>query len=77
MIIGRFSVQCRPERTEEMAALIAAVEAPSRALPGVLSFDTTRSLTEPNTFVVLEVFEDDVERGAGRISRSGRRRSRS
>jgi quinol monooxygenase YgiN len=58
MIIGRFSVRCRPERTEEMAALIAAVEAPSRALPGVLHFDTTRSLTDPNTFVVLEVFED-------------------
>jgi quinol monooxygenase YgiN len=58
MIIGRFKVQCRPDRTEEMAAAIAAVEAPSRELPGVIHFDVARSLTNPNSFVVIEVFED-------------------
>jgi quinol monooxygenase YgiN len=58
MIIGRFSVQCHPEWTEKVAAAIAAVEAPSRALPGVVHFDVARSLTEPNTFVVVEVFSD-------------------
>lgn len=58
MIIGRFKVTCRPERAEEMAAAIAAVEAPSRALPGVVHFDVTRSLTDADTFVVLEIFED-------------------
>jgi quinol monooxygenase YgiN len=58
MIIGRFKVQSRPERADEVAAAIAAVEAPSRRLPGVLHFDVARSLTEPDTFVVLEVFED-------------------
>lgn len=58
MIIGRFKVQCRPERAEAMAAAIAAVEAPSRALPGVVHFDCARSLTDPNEFVVTEVFED-------------------
>jgi len=35
MIVARFKVQCRPERSEEMAAAIAAVEAPSREIPGV------------------------------------------
>ncbi|RNL78987.1 putative quinol monooxygenase [Nocardioides marmorisolisilvae] len=59
MLFARFSVQCHPEHTEEMARRIAAVEAPSRALPGVLHFDTTRSLTDPDTFVVLEVFTDE------------------
>jgi quinol monooxygenase YgiN len=34
------------------------VEAPSRALPGVIHFDVARSLTDSNTFVVVEVFED-------------------
>jgi quinol monooxygenase YgiN len=58
MIVARFKVQCRPERTEEVAAAIAAVEAPSRALPGVIHFDVARSLTDSNTFVVVEVFED-------------------
>lgn len=58
MIIGRFAVQCRPDRTEEMAAAIAAVQAPSLALPGVVHFDVARSLTDPDAFVVTEVFED-------------------
>jgi quinol monooxygenase YgiN len=58
MIVGRFKVECRPESTEEMAAALEAVEGPSRRLPGVVHFDVTRSLTEPHTFVVLEVFDD-------------------
>ena len=58
MIVGRFKVQCQPDRSEEMAAAIAAVEAPSRDLPGVIHFDVARSLTDPNSFVVIEVFED-------------------
>src|SRR6478609_3739479 len=58
MIIGRFKVQCQPDRAEEVAAAIAAVEAPSRELPGVVHFDVARSLTDPNSFVVIEVFED-------------------
>jgi len=58
MIIGRFKVQCQPDRADGMAAAIAAVDAPSRELPGVVHFDTARSLTDPNSFVVIEVFED-------------------
>ncbi len=58
MIIGRFQVRCQPDRADRLATAIAAVEAPSRALPGVVHFDVARSLTDPNTFVVLEVFED-------------------
>ena len=58
MIVARFKVQCRPDRTEEVAGAIAAVEAPSRGLPGVVHFDVARSLTDPNTFVVIEVFAD-------------------
>lgn len=58
MIIGRFKIRSRPERAEEIAVAIAAVEAPSRALPGVVHFDIVRSLTEPDTFMAVEVFED-------------------
>lgn len=58
MIVARFKVQCRPERSEEFAAAIAAVEAPSRELPGVVHFDVARSLTDSHAFVVVEVFED-------------------
>jgi quinol monooxygenase YgiN len=58
MIVARFKVECRPERAEEFAATVAAVEAPSRRLPGVVHFDVARSVSEPDTFVVTEVFED-------------------
>ncbi len=60
MIVARFKVQCRPDRTEDVAAAIAAVEAPSRRLSGVVHFDAARSLTDPNTSIVVEVFEDRV-----------------
>lgn len=58
MIVGRFKVTCRPERAQEVAAAMAAVEAPSRELPGVVSFDVSRSLTDPYAFIATEVFED-------------------
>ena len=58
MIVARFKVQCQPERTDEVAAAIAAVEAPSRELAGVVHFDVVRSLTDPNTLIAIEVFED-------------------
>jgi quinol monooxygenase YgiN len=58
MIVARFKAECKPEHVEEMAAAIAAVEPPTRLLPGVVHFDVARSLTEPTSFVVTEVFED-------------------
>jgi quinol monooxygenase YgiN len=58
MIIGRFSVKCRPERVEEVAAAMVAVEAPSRDIAGVVHFDVVRSLTDPDTLLAVEVFED-------------------
>lgn len=58
MIVARFKVRCRPEHGAEMAAVIAEIEAPSRKLAGVVHFDVARSLTDPDTFVAIEVFED-------------------
>jgi quinol monooxygenase YgiN len=37
---------------------MTAVEAPSRALPGVVEFDVSRSLTDPDSFLATEVFAD-------------------
>jgi quinol monooxygenase YgiN len=58
MIVGRFKVRSRPERADEIAAAMTAVEAPSRELPGVVQFDVVRSLTDPNAFLAIEVFAD-------------------
>ncbi len=58
MVVVRFKVQCQPDRTEEMAAAMGAVVAPSRALPGVVHFDVARDVTDPNALIATEVFAD-------------------
>jgi quinol monooxygenase YgiN len=62
MIVLRFKVQCRPEKSEEVMAALADVIAPSRAVEGVISFDIARDLTDPNSFIATEVFENEAAR---------------
>lgn len=58
MIVIRFIVRCRPGRAEEVMAALKVVVAPSRALDGVISFDIGRDVTDPDSFIATEVFED-------------------
>jgi quinol monooxygenase YgiN len=58
MIVVRFKVQCRPEKTEQVKAAFEQVIAPSRAVEGVISFDIARDLADPDSFIATEVFED-------------------
>ena len=60
MIAVRFKVRCKPERTEHVRAAFEQVIAPSRAVAGVLSFDIARDLTDPDSFIAIEVFEDQA-----------------
>jgi quinol monooxygenase YgiN len=58
MILVRFKVRCVREKTEELMAAMAGVVAPSRALPGVIHFDVARDVTDPDSLIATEVFED-------------------
>lgn len=58
MIVVRFMVRARPDAAEDVMAALRDVVAPSRELPGVISFDIGRDLNDPNCFVATEVFED-------------------
>ncbi len=58
MIVVRFKVKCRPEKTEQALALFREVVAASRPLEGVVNFDMGRDITDPNTFIATEVFKD-------------------
>jgi quinol monooxygenase YgiN len=60
MIVVRFKVQCQPEKTEQVMAAFEQVIAPSRAVDGVISFDIARNLTDPDSFIATEVFEDQA-----------------
>jgi quinol monooxygenase YgiN len=59
MIVMHFRAQCRPERIEEALAVFREVVAPSRRVEGVISFDITHDLTDPNTIIAVEVFADE------------------
>ena len=58
MIVVRFRVECKPEKTEQVMAVFKDVIGPSRAVDGVVSFDIGRDLANPNSFIATEVFED-------------------
>jgi quinol monooxygenase YgiN len=58
MIVVRFKVQCKPERTEQAMAAFQEIVAASRPVDGVVSFDMGRDVADPDSFVALEVFED-------------------
>jgi len=62
MIVLRFRAQCQPDKAEEALAAFRAVVAPSRELEGVISFDIGQDVTDPNTIIAVEVFEDQAAR---------------
>ena len=58
MIVVRFKVKCRPEKTEQAKDAFEAVVGPSRAVEGVLSFDIDQDITDADAIIATEVFED-------------------
>ena len=62
MIVLRFKAQCQPDKIEEALAAFRDVVAPSREVEGVISFDIARDLTDPNSIVAVEVFQDAAAR---------------
>ena len=58
MIVVRFKVRCQPEKTEQAMAAFRDMIAPSRNADGVINFDIGRDLSDPDSFVAVEVFED-------------------
>src|SRR3954466_1023038 len=58
VIVVRFKIRCRPDRTEEVAAAMRDVVAAARGLDGVINFDIARDLTDDDALIATEVFED-------------------
>ncbi|MER5466889.1 putative quinol monooxygenase [Streptomyces sp. NPDC002668] len=57
-IAVRFTV--RPEHAEEWLSLVGPFTEATRAEPGNLFFDWSRSVEDPNNFTLLEAFADDA-----------------
>lgn len=57
-IAARFLV--KPESADQWAELTRSFTEATRAEPGNLWFDWSRSLDDPHEYVLLEAFEDDA-----------------
>ncbi|GAA3436411.1 putative quinol monooxygenase [Kutzneria kofuensis] len=57
-IVVRFTV--RPEHADGWLDLVADFTAATRAEPGNVFFDWSRSVDDPNVYVLTEAFRDDA-----------------
>lgn len=55
--------QTKPEYAEQFMDRVAPFTAATRAEPGNLWFDWSRSVEDPNEFVLIEAFLDDAAAG--------------
>jgi quinol monooxygenase YgiN len=64
-IVVKFPV--RPDRSEEWLSLVEDFTMSTRAEPGNLFFEWSRSVEKPNEFVLLEAFRDQ-EAGVAHVN---------
>ncbi|GAA3219305.1 putative quinol monooxygenase [Actinocorallia longicatena] len=57
-IVVKFAV--KPEHAEEWPSRVEAFTQATRAEPGNLWFEWSRSLDDPDTYVLVEAFQDDA-----------------
>ena len=58
MVILRFKIQSKPDKSDEVMAALAEIITPARATEGVISLDIARVLNEPDSFIATVVYED-------------------
>ena len=58
MIILRFKIRSKPDKSNELMAALAEIITPARATEGVINLDIARVLLEPDSFIATVVYED-------------------
>ena len=58
MIILRFKVHSKPEKSDELVAVLAEIIPAARATEGVVNFDIARTLDGPDSFIATAVYDD-------------------
>ena len=58
MIVGRFKAKCKPGKSDQALAAFRELVAASRPLDGTINFDMGRDITDPDSFIAIEVFAD-------------------
>jgi quinol monooxygenase YgiN len=58
MVILRFKIHSKPNKSDALMAALAQIIAPARATEGVIKFDIARVLLNPDWFIATAVYED-------------------
>jgi quinol monooxygenase YgiN len=58
MVILRFKVRSKPEKSDELLAVLAEIIPAARATEGVINFDIARTLDDPDSFIATVVYDD-------------------
>ena len=58
MVILRFKIRSKPDKSDELLAALAEIITPARATEGVLAFDIARVLRDPDSFIATAIYED-------------------
>jgi len=58
MVILRFKIRSKPDKSDELMAALAEIITPARATEGVINFDIARVLRDPDWFIATAVYED-------------------
>jgi quinol monooxygenase YgiN len=58
MVILRFKVQSKPDKSDELMAALAEIITPARATNGVVNFDIARDLLDADSFIATAIYDD-------------------
>lgn len=58
MVILRFKIHSKPDKSDELMTALSEIIAPARATEGVIKFDIARVLRDPDRFIATAVYED-------------------
>src|SRR3954449_2756063 len=58
MVILRFKIYSKPDKSDELMAALAEIITPARATEGVVEFDIARVLRDPDSFIATAIYED-------------------
>jgi quinol monooxygenase YgiN len=60
MVILRFKIQSKPDKSDELMSALAEIITPARATNGVINFDIARDLLDTDSFIATAVYDDDA-----------------
>jgi quinol monooxygenase YgiN len=58
MVILRFKIRSKPDKSDELMSALAEIIRPARATHGVINFDIARDLLDPDSFIATAIYDD-------------------